>query len=226
MSFILNIDTSMQSASVSISKDGILLHELTNTDLKEHSSFLQPAIKKILELTEINIQKINAVAVTIGPGSYTGLRVGMAAAKGICFALNIPLITINTLEALAATAIETFGVKKPVLICPMIDARRMEVYTALYTTNLDNLLAPCAMILESNSFATYFSTYKIFFVGSGVNKWEKICIHRQEADFHNLEIKPQILNNLSYKKYIIKEFADIAYSEPLYIKEFYTTKFL
>lgn len=213
----------MQSASVSVAKDGILLHELTNSDMKEHSSFLQPAIKKILDLSQINLQEINAVAVTIGPGSYTGLRVGMAAAKGICFALNIPLITINTLEALAATAIHEFEVKDPIIICPMIDARRMEVYTGLYTANLANLLPPCAMILDSNSFDTYFSTHKILFIGSGINKWEKICNNPQATDFHNLEIKAQILNNLSYQKHITKDFADIAYSEPLYIKEFHTT---
>ncbi|MGG9970480.1 tRNA (adenosine(37)-N6)-threonylcarbamoyltransferase complex dimerization subunit type 1 TsaB [Ferruginibacter sp. SUN002] len=222
MAYILSIDTAMQSASVSLSKNGVLLHELNNRDAKDHGSFLQPAILKVVEIAGITLQQIDAVAVTEGPGSYTGLRVGMAAAKGLCFALNKPLITINTLEALAATALGEVNVDASTIICPMIDARRMEVYTALYKNDLTNLLEPHALVLNTGSFEKYFSTYKILFVGSGASKWSNICESARAVDFQNIEIKAEILNNLSYKKYNSNNFADIAYAEPFYLKEFFS----
>jgi tRNA threonylcarbamoyladenosine biosynthesis protein TsaB len=223
MSFILNIDTAIRSASISIGKDGILLQELVNADVKDHSSFLQPAIKNIISLANITIQDIDAVAITSGPGSYTGLRVGMAAAKGICYALNKPLITINTLEALAATAVEELSPNSSTFICPMIDARRMEVFTALYNNHLSILLEPCAMVLMNDSFENYLATNKILFVGSGAEKWGKLCPNKENATFHKMEISAKILNNLSYTKYNTKDFADIAYSQPFYIKDFFTS---
>jgi tRNA threonylcarbamoyladenosine biosynthesis protein TsaB len=195
---------------------------LINREAKDHGSFLQPAILQILAFTGITLQQIDAVAVTAGPGSYTGLRVGMATAKGLCFTLNKPLITISSLEALAATALSEFTIDAETIICPMIDARRMEVYTALYKNDLTNLLEPHALILNADSFENYFSTYKILFVGSGATKWSKICKNVRAVDFQNIEIKAEILNNLSLKKYNSNNFADIAYAEPFYLKEFFS----
>ena len=166
MALLLNIDTSLETACISISENGILLSELVNKDQKSHSSFLQPAIKEILQAVHKNVQQIDVVAVTEGPGSYTGLRVGMAAAKGICFALSKPLITINTLEALAATAIGALAPDAQTLICPMIDARRMEVYTAIYDKELVVVSPPAAIILKANALDNYFSEQKIIFIGS------------------------------------------------------------
>ncbi len=223
MALLLNIDTSLETACISISENGILLSELVNKDQKSHSSFLQPAIKEILQAVHKNVQQIDVVAVTEGPGSYTGLRVGMAAAKGICFALSKPLITINTLEALAATAIGALAPDAQTLICPMIDARRMEVYTAIYDKELVVVSPPAAIILKANALDNYFSEQKIIFIGSGAEKWNKICCNPQATHFQNMEINSSILNNLSYKKYISKKFADIAYAEPFYLKEFFTT---
>lgn len=223
MPFILNIDTAMESAHVSVAKDGILLQEFINATTKDHSSFLQVAIKNILISLQIDIQQIDAISVTQGPGSYTGLRVGMAAAKGLCYAINKPLITINTLEALAASALNDFGTNNSsVLLCPMIDARRMEVYTAIYDSALNIVLNPCALILNNTSFEEYFEKNNIVFVGSGAKKWSKVCTNDHAAGFHNMEIQSEILSYLSLKKYLAKEFVDIAYTEPLYLKEFFS----
>src|SRR3954463_8376101 len=133
MSFILNIDTSIESAAVCIAENGTELHTISNSTKKDHATFLHNAIKNIIEITSIGLQSLDAIAVANGPGSYTGLRVGMASAKGLCYALNKPLITLGTLNILTKGVID--DKKKfigPLLYCPLIDARRMEVYTALF----------------------------------------------------------------------------------------------
>ncbi|UEG50431.1 tRNA (adenosine(37)-N6)-threonylcarbamoyltransferase complex dimerization subunit type 1 TsaB [Ferruginibacter lapsinanis] len=223
MPLILNISTALETACVSIARDGALLQELTNREPKDHSSFLQVAIKQLLSSLQIDIQQIDAVTVIEGPGSYTGLRVGMAAAKGLCYAINKPLITINSLEALTASALNELQTDIPeLLLCPMIDARRMEVYTAIYGSNLQIILNPSALILNPLSFEDFFNRHPILFFGSGAEKWGRLCANPKAVGFHKIEIQSKILSNLSFKKYLAKEFADIAYSEPLYIKEFFS----
>src|ERR1700761_8249865 len=140
MSLILNIDTATETAHLSIAKNGTVLQQLFNEDQKGHAAFLQPAIKKILAEQSLLINEIDAIAVTEGPGSYTGLRIGMASAKGLSYALRKPLITVNTLEAMARSAVDVLARNpidsKEILLCPMIDARRMEVFTAIYNMEL------------------------------------------------------------------------------------------
>ncbi|MES2429909.1 MAG: tRNA (adenosine(37)-N6)-threonylcarbamoyltransferase complex dimerization subunit type 1 TsaB [Bacteroidota bacterium] len=221
MPLILHIDTALQTACVSIAQNGTVLSELTNTDQKDHGSFLQPAIKDILQKNDLQLQDLDAVAVIEGPGSYTGLRVGMAAAKGLCFALNKPLITINSLEALAATAIDEYHPDESILICPMIDARRMEVYTAIYTNALHIIKQPSALILEEDVFKETTISKKMIFIGSGVKKWEKIYKKNDAVGFYDIAIKSAPFSNLSLKKYVINRFADLAYAEPLYLKDFF-----
>jgi len=225
MSLILNIDTATEIAHVSIAKDGIVLKDLFNEEQKNHAGFLQPAIKNILADTAIKISEIDAVAVTEGPGSYTGLRIGMSSAKGLCFALNKPLITVNTLEAMANAAViklQTYPIDKVELLCPMIDARRMEVFTALYDFSLKNILSPCAMILDSNSFESLFENHTILFFGSGSEKWKNIS-QNKNAFFQHSNITSQSLSQLSIKKFNNKIFENIAYSAPVYLKEYRLT---
>ena len=137
MSLILNIDTASEKAHVSFAKDGMVLDSISSGSQKEHASFLQSAIQQLTKITGIVLKDINAVAVTAGPGSYTGLRVGMASAKGLSYALKKPLITISSLEVLTASALQLFpGTDKTILLCPMLDARRMEVFTAVYLNDL------------------------------------------------------------------------------------------
>ena len=223
MSLILNIDTATDIAHISISKSGVILDSVTNKEQKDHGSFLQPAIQQLLKNNFISIQELDAIAISAGPGSYTGLRVGMASAKGLCFALEKPLITISSLEIIAYAAILEAGTQTAntgVLFCPMIDARRMEVFTALYTQQLETLLEPNAMVIEQNSFANYLIENKIFFVGNGAKKWELIC-KNENALFSNNISNPLAMNKLSFKKYENKDFTNLAYSEPSYLKEFF-----
>ena len=148
MSYIINIDTATATAHVSIAQDGKLLQALQNESQKDHGAFVQTAIQQLLKAAALSFVDIDAIAVTAGPGSYTGLRVGLASAKGLCYALNKPLLTLNTLEVLTTAAKKFSNNQQGVLYCPMIDARRMEVFTALYTDTLTALVPPCAMILN------------------------------------------------------------------------------
>lgn len=222
MSLILNIDTALETACISIAKEGNILEQAINNEQKEHGSFLQTAIKILLKKLGINIKELDAIAVNAGPGSYTGLRVGMASAKGLCYALNKPLITIGSLELLAYQAITETDKKllENKLFCAMIDARRMEVFTAIYSSDLHIILPPSAIILSEDSYANYMLKNSLMFFGNGSEKWHVIC-NNKNADFITLHINSLYLNSLSYEKFKIKEFANLAYVEPLYIKEFY-----
>jgi len=218
MALILNIDTATETAQVSFAKDGIVLQALHNTAQKDHAAFLQTAIQQLTKTAVITLTAIDAVAVTAGPGSYTGLRVGMSSAKGLCYALNKPLIAINTLEVLAVDAIQQSN-DVATLFCPMIDARRMEVFTALYNQDLTTALAPCAMVLDENSFAQQLKQHKIVFFGSGAFKWQAVCKH-PNALFAVVSNPTSAMAYLSDSYFKKQSFADLAYSEPFYLKEF------
>jgi len=222
MSLILNIDTSGELAQVSFSKDGKVLHYLSNESQKDHASFLQPGILQLTKISGIALKDIDAVAVTAGPGSYTGLRVGMASAKGLCYALKKPLIALNTLEVLTVSAILLFAdEKKPDRYCPMIDARRMEVFTAIYNKDLDPYLSPRPLILNEMSFEKDLAANKILFFGSGSVKWKEVCNH-PNAIFEQVPTLPEGMSICSNGMAIKKQFTDLAYSEPFYLKEFQT----
>jgi tRNA threonylcarbamoyladenosine biosynthesis protein TsaB len=223
MSLILNIDTAIDIAHISIAKDGEIMAVNSNSAQKDHGGFLQPAIEQLLKKTGLSIKELDAIAIAVGPGSYTGLRVGMASAKGLCYALNKPLITIGTLEILAfAAKLETGYASFPdtLLLCPMIDARRMEVFTALYDLQLFPVLEPCAMILEENSFANRLLNNKILFLGNGAKKWEIIC-KNESALFMPVSNNPLAMSKLAHDKFKNNDFANLAYCEPLYLKEFF-----
>lgn len=223
MSLILNIDTAIDIAYISIAKDGEIIDTVSNTEQKDHGGFLQPAIQNLLKNASFAITEIEAVAISAGPGSYTGLRVGMASAKGLCYALNKPLISIGTLEILAFAAILETNIpdaKGPVLFCPMIDARRMEVFTALYDQKLQPVISPCAMVLDESSFANGLLKNKIIFLGNGAKKWEAISRHENAlfaGPFNNV----LAMSKLAHNKFALNEFTNLAYFEPLYLKAFF-----
>src|SRR5688572_23118107 len=152
MPLILNIDTATENATISISENENVVNFLSSNNQKDHASFLQPAIKQLLALNNFSIEQLNAISVTIGPGSYTGLRVGLATAKGLCYALNIPLITSGTLEVMALSVIKQTEEPESYLYCPMIDARRMEIFTGVYDHNLNEIIRPSAITLEPLTF--------------------------------------------------------------------------
>lgn len=226
MNIILNIDTAGSRAQVSLAKEGIVLDGLSSVSQKDHAGFLQPAISSLLQQQGLTVQQLAAVAVSAGPGSYTGLRVGMASAKGLCYALNIPLINISTLEIMAA------GMQLPEeanngnrLLCPMIDARRMEVFTALYTPALELIMPAAALLLEPGSFGNYLTDHTMYFSGSGAAKWEAVCRH-ENARFIPADNSPGPMATLSFKRYQSGSFTQLVDSEPIYVKEVYTTKTL
>ncbi len=219
MALILNIDTATETAGISLSKDGGSLALLQNRDQKDHASWLHPAIEKMMRETGFRMQDLQAVAVTEGPGSYTGLRVGMAAAKGFCYALNIPLITESTLKVMAFAAREQ--APSTGLFCPMIDARRMEVFTAVYQDDLTEIMPATAMIIDEDSFSDYLAGSKVSFFGAGSYKCKPI-ITAPSAAFIEINYHAGYLGILSFLRYLQREFTGLAYSEPAYTKEFYT----
>ena len=220
MSYFLNIDTATEQASVCLSENDRVLDIQVSTDQKNHASFLQPAIQTLLHNTGLQLTQIDAVAVTGGPGSYTGLRVGLASAKGICFTLNKPLIIINTLEVMATAAKEGENQEEKFLICPMIDARRMEVFTAVYDQSLQILMEPQPMILDQHSFTELLEKQSILFFGSGAEKLKGILSH-PKMRFKNGHHHAGHLAQMVLKPFADQSFADLAYSEPFYLKAFF-----
>lgn len=220
--YLLHIHTTGETAMVLLSKGAEVLSFLFNHEFKEHARFLHPAIEKLLKEITITPAQLKAISVTHGPGSYTGIRVGLAAAKGLCYALKIPLITLNTLDVLAASAIHTLN-DPLTLYCPMIDARRMEVYTAMYDFTQARLSEPHAVILDHSFSEKFIQSGKVYFFGSGSMKFEKLLEEKKDTTryiFKEIEIYPEAMAILSYKKFLDYDFSDLAYSEPEYLKEF------
>ncbi|MBW7892544.1 MAG: tRNA (adenosine(37)-N6)-threonylcarbamoyltransferase complex dimerization subunit type 1 TsaB [Chitinophagaceae bacterium] len=219
MALILHIDTALEKASVGVSKDGVLLRELTSSVPNAHAAFVQPAIQEVMESQQIGLERLDAVGVVSGPGSYTGLRVGMASAKGICYALKKPLIGICTLEVMTCAAIDLFPGFD--YYAPMIDARRMEVFTALYNARLEPRIDPSPVILSPDLFLDVNSKQKILCFGSGSSKWEKGQILNKNISLVDLDYNGIHLAQLFFTFYGKNNFIDLAYSEPLYLKDFY-----
>lgn len=220
MSLILNIDTTLEKAQVSFAKDGLVLKTMSNTEQKEHAAFVQHAIDQLIQYAGIALQDVDAVAVAAGPGSYTGLRVGMASAKGLCYALKKPLIALSTLEILTVAALEqTEDLPHSFYLCPMIDARRMEVFTAIYEPDLVEILPPCSIILDEHSLTKFLAEKHVLFYGNGAIKWKKICTHPY-AVFPVAERLDSAMALHAHRAYVNNIFADLAYAEPLYVKDF------
>ena len=217
MAIILNIDTAIDTASVCLAKDGKALQSAVNSHQRDHASWLHPTIQKIVAEAGLSLKNIDAVAVTIGPGSYTGLRVGLAAAKGLCYALTVPLIAINTLQMMAFAAKE----EEADFICPMIDARRMEVFMAVYDKQMAAIIKPCALVVEPHSFDSLLAQGKILFLGNGSQKLKPVIVH-PNVIFNNMAVVADDMTLLSESSFTKKSFVALENVEPFYIKEFYT----
>jgi tRNA threonylcarbamoyladenosine biosynthesis protein TsaB len=217
--YILQINTAFSTASIGIAKNGVLLVELNNPDQHDHAAFIQPAIQTLCTKAGVPLNKLDAIAIINGPGSYTGLRVGLSAAKGICYALNIPLICINTLTWMA----EAHLGEEATLIAPMIDARRDEVFTAIFDHKGNIISAPAALKLTENSFERELNNHAVSFVGDGAIKWKNTCKHPRAA-FPSSTYNAHHLAKLALAYFTRNEFADLAYSEPFYVKDFYSTQ--
>jgi tRNA threonylcarbamoyladenosine biosynthesis protein TsaB len=220
LAFILNIETATKNCSVSISKLGktIALKELNDGNYS-HAEKLHEFIKLVVQEATIEMSDLKAIAVSKGPGSYTGLRIGVSAAKGLCFALNIPLIAINTLESLALSISVTGGYK-----IPLLDARRMEVYSAIFNENIDSIRDVKAEIITSASFYEYLKHQKVYFFGDGAEKCKEIITHENAIFINGKFPSANEMSVLSFKKYQENNFEDVAYFEPFYLKDFVVTK--
>ncbi len=229
MALILNIDTALDTGSVSLAENGKILLSAHNHTQKDHAAWLQVAINDLMKETGVSMQKLNAVGVNIGPGSYTGLRIGLSSAKGICYALHIPLVTENSLKIMALSAIKYIETSahhemlQQLLYCAMIDARRMEVFTALYNFRLEEILKPRTGILSEKSFNEELKRQKILFLGNGSAKFQSVC-QNSNALFEKIPLNPVAFTELIYKNFIGNNFADLIYAEPFYLKEFFQSK--
>lgn len=219
MSYILNIDTSTTLCSVAISKNGEIVCSKEINEGYSHTENLHVFINDLLIQEKLMPSKLSAVAIGSGPGSYTGLRIGVSAAKGLAFALNIPLIAINSLQIMVQSVIEKTSINT--LLCPMLDARRMEVYCAIFDKNLSFVKDTSAqMITEEN--LDFFKTGKeICFFGDGMQKCQSILENIPGSSFiENIYPSAKALSALSFKKFTEKQFENVAYFEPFYLKDF------
>ncbi|MBG6110480.1 tRNA threonylcarbamoyladenosine biosynthesis protein TsaB [Flavobacterium sp. CG_9.10] len=218
MTYILNIETATKNCSVAIAKDGITIsYKEIAEEGYSHAERLHVFIEEVIAEAGINLKDLSAIAVSQGPGSYTGLRIGVSAAKGLCYALDIPLIAIDTLKTLASQVIVKEG-----LIIPMIDARRMEVYSAIFTPNFEIKRAILAEVITEDSFNDLEET--IYFVGDCSEKC-KTVLTKDNFIFLD-EIKypsAKEMSLLSFEKYKISDTVDVAYFEPYYLKDFMIT---
>ncbi len=219
MGIILNIETATKNCSVSVAKEGrvIALREINNGNYS-HAEKLHPLIEDVLKKLNITLNDIDAFAVSKGPGSYTGLRIGVSAVKGLSFSLDKPLLSVETLEALANSVKVDDGV-----IVPMLDARRMEVYSAIYDKNYNKIREIKAEVIDENSFSELLEKGKVYFLGDGAEKCKETIIHKNAIFIDDKFPSAKEMAKLSFEKYTNNQFEDVAYFEPFYLKDFVIT---
>ena len=222
MALILNIETSTRVCSVALSINGKVASVQESHTQNSHSELITLFAQYVIADAGISFSNLDAVSVSKGPGSYTGLRIGVSTAKGYCYGLDIPLISIDTLGAMAhGMLLKSNITDSKSLFCPMIDARRMEVYTALYSSKLSEIEGVTAKIIDDNSFSEYLSDNKIIFAGDGAPKCKDVLSHQANAVFLD-DFYPSATyqSNIAEKKFLESDFEDTAYFEPYYLKEF------
>ena len=218
MGYILNIETATKNCSVALAKEGktIICKEIAEEGYS-HAERLHVFIEAIIKEAGIALKDLSAIAVSQGPGSYTGLRIGVSAAKGLCYALDIPLIAVDTLQALASQVTISSG-----LIIPMIDARRMEVYSAIFSPTLEKKREVLAQIIDENSFEDLQDT--VYFVGDCAEKCQSVLNKDNYVFLEDIKYpSAKEMSALSYEKFKIKDTVDVAYFEPYYLKDFMIT---
>ncbi len=226
MPIILSIETSTKACSAAIHQDGKLLSVSELYNEKSSSGMLTTLIEHVVKTASLTLQEIDAVAVAKGPGSYTGLRIGVSTAKGLCFTLEKPLIAINTLEAMAYSMFDVKSTNFSTLLVPMLDARRMEVYCAVYKADTLEVIEPTqAKIIDETSFADLLEKHKIIFFGDGAEKCRATLGANPNAVFLNQTIFPSAksIGALATRAFELQPFENVADFEPFYLKEFVGT---
>jgi len=220
MSYILQIETATTVCSVALARDGEVVAYKQLDERNIHAEIITLFIEELIATVGINYSDLDAIAVSCGPGSYTGLRIGISTAKGLCFALDKPLIAVETLEAMAAgvTDKEEHANK---LLCPMIDARRMEVYTALFDGRGNRITSTSAAIIDENSFSDVLKNNKVLFFGDGADKCQAMLGNNLNAEFlPGFSNSAVYLTQRAFEKFNNRDFEDVAYFEPYYLKDF------
>ncbi len=223
MAVILNIETSTNVCSVAVTADGTTLIHREDYQGQNHAVLLSGYIKDCLDYLKDNNKSLEAVAVSIGPGSYTGLRIGLSEAKGLAYALDLPLIGIDTLQIMATSVMFRDFYDESIMFAPMIDARRMEVYTGIYNLALESLMPPQPLILEENSYVKWLDQGIVLFFGNGSDKARDVIRHpnaRFISGIHPLASDMLALADRAFKR---NDFIDLAYSTPAYLKDFQAT---
>ena len=220
---ILHIETSTNICSVAVSENGQCLFSKSDSEGMNHAALLSVFIAEAMEFLKSTSKKSDAVAVSSGPGSYTGLRIGVSTAKGLCYGLDIPLIAVSTLEVLTANALQITETTANSLFCPMIDARRMEVYAAIY--NQEGIIQReiSADIIDENSYSEILESHIVYFFGNGAEKCKATLTHANARFIDGMYPLAENMIVLAEKAYVENKFVDVAYFEPFYLKEFYTT---
>lgn len=225
MSLILNLESSTEICSASLSRDGKVIDLIENDEGQNHARLLSVFVDELMNRNKIAFKELNAVAVSKGPGSYTGLRIGVSLSKGICYANQIPLIAVSPLQAMSSHVITTLKDDlitndENVLFCPMIDARRMEVYTALFNQSNQEIEPISAKVIDNSSFSTYLDNHKILFFGNGSAKCKDKINHPNALFIDQIKTSAQFMCLLAQEAYENKQFEDVAYFEPFYLKDF------
>lgn len=233
MAYLLHIESATRTCSVALSdNDRVLAIREDHSEGYSHSSLLTTFIEEVIKDAGIRFQDLQAVSVSMGPGSYTGLRIGVSAAKGLCYGLDIPLIAVDTLESMAHHCRNLLSERSDIIppealeaiYCPMIDARRMEVYTCLFNYKLNRLNDIEATIVQADSFSEHLDGHKLFIFGDGAQKCKPLINRANAVFFDNISTSAAGLAEPASKKFREKDFVDLAYFEPFYLKDFVAGK--
>ncbi len=224
MSCIVHIETATDVCSVALSENGKVIAHKEDYDGPNHSIVLGPFVDEMVSFADSHAIPVDAVAVSCGPGSYTGLRIGVSMAKGLCYGCDLKLISVSTLKLLCVPLLLAEQIPEDALLCPMIDARRMEVYSAIYTRRLEAVKDISADIIDESSYVELLKKQPVVFFGNGADKCKEVIKH-SNAIFLN-DVKPLAKNMLplAEKAYLQGKFEDVAYFEPFYLKEFVATQ--
>jgi len=222
MTKILCADTTSELCSVSLFENNKNIGNESSVIERSHSKLLLVLIDKLVKKSKIKIKDIDCFSISMGPGSYTGLRIGVSTFKGLCFSLKKPIIGINTLDLMTESAIKNIE-DKEFYLCPMVDARRMEVFTKMVDYNSNEIISNQAMILDENSFSK-FRKDKIYFFGSGARKFIDFVNNDNFKFVDGIRPESKYMGNLSYNKFLKKDFQDVMSFEPYYIKDFHLIK--
>jgi tRNA threonylcarbamoyladenosine biosynthesis protein TsaB len=222
MSKYLAIETATPVCSVALLEDEKVLRLKESDEKNSHSKVLTVFIQEILDELQLDAKDLDAIAVSKGPGSYTGLRIGVSSAKGLCYAGDLPLISVNTLYSMALGVIHDNKITQEAdsLFVPMIDARRMEVYSAVFDLDGNKIRDTKAEIIDENSFADYFENHILYFFGDGAEKCRDVITHQNARFIDNFQSSAAFMGKVVHQKFLNKTFEDVAYFEPFYLKDF------